>query len=176
MENQFQEISAHSLLSLFETTKEQRRSFIEQLVNAIENGDVSALKIHLQIKCLEDIITSLTSRDAKKNKGSIELANTYWKSLLDEGGKYGKEFELHNSKFTTKEVGIKYNYSVCNDVEYNDLMQEVQELSEKVKAREEYLKHIPAKGITTVNEETGEATTIYPPSKSSTTSISVTLK
>ena len=50
------------------------------------------------------------------------------------------------------------------------------ELDGKVKDRESMLKTVPQKGMIVTDEETGETFTVYPPSKSSTTNVSVTLK
>ncbi len=75
-----------SNLSLFETTKEQRQQFCANVIDVLSEGMADPLKIHLQVKCLEDIIKQITSNAAYKD------------FLLTEASKYGKTFEHHNLK------------------------------------------------------------------------------
>lgn len=159
------ELTTTSILALFQTTKEERQSFALDLISKIENGEADPLKIHLQLKCAEDLIKQIN-------------ANTiYKKALLDAAESYGqKSFEFHNSKVEVKEAGVKYDYSKCNDPEYVALAIQQTELDGKVKERESFLKSVPSKGLEIVNTETGETGTIYPPAKSSTTTVAITLK
>lgn len=171
------ELSTTSILSLFETTKEQRQDFISRVVMSVEAGEVDPLKIHLQIKCMEKIIEGITSTDEKKNKESAPLAKRYKKALVEAAEKYGaKEFEFMNSKIKIGETGTKYDYSQCGDPELAEWTNRANELATKIKARQELLQNTPVKGMTIVNAETGEANTVYPPSKSSSTNVIVTLK
>lgn len=173
---QTQELTTTSILSLFETTKVERQDFVIGVVEALDNGNVDPLKIHLQVKCMEDIITQLTSMDEKKNKGSIHFAKKYRDHLLTSVQAYGqKSFEFQNSKVEIKETGTKYDYSQCNDREIIELTEEQEKIAVKIKARETLLKALPLEGIERVDEN-GEVVRIYPPSKSSTTSVAITLK
>lgn len=168
------ELTTTSILALFETSKEQRQSFINDLLGRIDSGAADPLKVHLQIKCIEDIVKQLTSLDEKTNK-NIEAARRYRAHLLDAAERYGKKFELFNAEFAVKETGSKYDYSRCNDNELLDLYKQQEWLKAKIKAKEDLLKTLPAAGLTKV-DDSGEVYTIYPPSKSSTTSVTVTLK
>lgn len=160
-----QELTTTSILSLFETSKEQRQSFALSIVGALESGEVDPLKIHLQVKCMEDIIKLLNSN------------TIYKKSILEAAEKYGqKSFDFMNSKVEIKEVGVKYDYSKCGDSVYEMLEQKATSIGDDLKKREIFLKTVPPKGIPIVDELTGEMITIYPPAKSSTTSVAITLK
>lgn len=151
-----------SIVALFETTKSERQSFVLNIVDALETTD--PLKVHLQVKCMEDVIKQLN-------------ANTVYKrSILEAAEKLGKTFEINAAKFEIKETGVKYDYSQCNDDEMATLLKEQEELTAKIKAREAFLKTVPPKGMAVVMEGTGEVLTVYPPAKSSTTSVAVTLK
>lgn len=152
--------SAPSLLALFETDKQQRQSFADNVITAIKEGEADPIKIHLQLKCTEDIIKQIT--------GSEE----YKKLLLEESAKRGKSFEFNRAKFETKEVGTKYDYSVCEDVEYNKLAEQIEQLKEKIKAREKFLQNIPDAGVA----DTENGNMIYKAAKSSSTTVAVTLK
>jgi len=149
-------------LSLFETSKTERQEFAQAVINNAKEGLLNPLKLHLQVKCLEDLIKQITSHP------------NYKELTLDEAYKYGKTFEHYNAKFEIKEMGVKYDYTVCNDPVYNKLKAQLTVLEDEIKAREKYLKAIPTSGIESLFED--EVVTLYPPAKSSTTSITVNLK
>jgi len=151
-----------SNLSLFETTKEQRQQFCANVIDVLNEGLTDPLKIHLQVKCLEDIIKQLTSNEK------------YKEYLLTEASKYGKTFEHHNAKFEIKEMGVKYDFKACGDPIMNDLISQQEQLDKAIKERQTFLKGIPAQGLETLIED--EVITLYPPVKTSTTSITVNLK
>lgn len=151
------------ILSLFETNKAQRQDFISKTIEAIEEGGANPLKVHLQIKAAEDIIKGLTSNEKYRNL------------ILDEASKNGKAFELYNAKFSIKETGSKYDYAQCGDNELEQMQAQMDALSEKIKARQKFLQNIPESGLAEVNEETGDVNTLYRPTKSSTTSVTVQL-
>jgi hypothetical protein len=71
-------------------------------------------------------------------------------------------------------MGVKYDYSVCQDAVYNNLKNKLVVLEDEIKAREKFLKTIPSQGLETLIED--EVVTLYPPNKTSTTTISVNLK
>ena len=153
-----------SILSLFETDKEQRRLFIEQTVDSVVNGNVDVKKVHLQIKAMEEII-----------KG-IQDSSSYKDTLLDEALKHGKSFSYQNADWQIKEVGVSYDYTLCNDEELNALMDQNDQLTAQIKERQAFLKTLPVEGIIMVNKETGEVVKLRPPVKKSTTSVTVKLK
>lgn len=161
-------------LSLFETTKLQRSYFVNYLIQELDEGKFDPLKIHLQVKAMEDIITRLTSTDEKKNK-DFTAAIRYRQLLLDAAEKYGqKSFEFNNAKFEIKETGSTYDYDKCDDPVIDLLLSQKEDIDKQVKARQEFLKTISAKGLDIVHED--EVRTIYPPSKKSTTSVAVSFK
>jgi hypothetical protein len=148
-------------LSLFETTKAQRQDFAQSVINSLKEGHTDPLKVHLQVKCLEDIVKQLTTHPEYK-----DLA-------LEEASKHGKSFELHNAKFEIKEAGVKYDYSNCGDPVYNDLAEKLAELEKEIKDRQAFLKAVKP-GTEILVED--EIVILYPPVKTSTTSITVNLK
>lgn len=159
------ELTTTSLLALFETNKEQRQSFALQVIDAMREGQADPLKVHLQVKCMEDIIKQLNA-----NK-------LYQDEILNAASTYGqKSFEYNNSKVEIKETGVKYDFSQCGDLDLQLLYEEQAIIDAKVKAREAMLKTVPQSGMTLLVEETGEAITVYPPSKQSKTGVAITLK
>jgi len=159
------DLTTTAILALFKTNKEQRLSFAIDLMEKIASGFVNPLDVHLQIKCMEDIIKLLTENPQ------------YKKAVLEESQKYGeKSFEFHNAKVEIKEVGVKYDYSVCGDTDWELHNQAKTSAENSLKERQKFLATVPQKGLQIVNSLTGEVETIYPPVKSSTTAIAVTLK
>ena len=150
------------VLGLFDLNKEQRAELVQQTIDRISNGELNPLKAHLQVKAMEDIIEGITKDKA------------YRDMLLDEAAKYGKSFEYGNAKFATKETGVRYSYDQCNDPVLADLMEQNDNLLEQIKLRQKFLQTVPSEGIDIrVNDE---LVTVYPPAKTSTTSVTVTLK
>jgi len=92
------ELSATSILSLFDTTKAERTSFVRSVINSLKDGIADPLKVHLQLKNTEALIEEL-SKDVE-----------YKEMLQTEATKHGKKFDLHNAGFQIKETGVKYNY------------------------------------------------------------------
>lgn len=159
------EMTATSVLSLFETTKEQRMTFVMSVIDQIQAGAVDPLKVHLHVKMMEEIIKLLN-------------ANSIYKSaILEAAEKFGeKSFSFNNAKVEIKEVGVKYDFDKCGDTVYQMLDQRLEAAANDVKQREAFLKTVPAKGMIITDDQTGETFTVYPPAKSSSTSIAVTLK
>jgi hypothetical protein len=112
---------------------------------------------------LEDIVKQLTT-------------NQYYKdAVLDAAQKCDKGFSLQHAKFEVKEMGIKYDYSVCNDEMLQKLQAIADETDKQIKERQTFLKTVPDKGLEVVTTE-GEVVTIYKPNKTSTTTVVVNLK
>lgn len=159
-------LTTTSILALFQTTKEERQSFVSDVLSKIESGDVDPLKIHLQVKCTEDVMKLLTSN------------SIYREAVVAEAEKQGKKtFDFHNSKFELKEVGVKYDWSKCEDPVLTELLATQAGLECEIKARQGMLKTVnPKEGLTITDKDSGETFTVYPPAKSSTTNVAVTLK
>ena len=173
---QTENLTAQNILSLFDTNKAQRKTFCEDVIKRLEDGEAEPLKVHIYIKAMEEIINSLTNTDKAKNK-NFELAKVYKELLLAEAEKNGgKTFSFHNAEFTIKEAGQTYDFTVCQDLEFYDLACQFAILDSQIKARKEFLKNIPTGGLLVTNEATGETYKVFPPSKKSTTTVAVSLK
>jgi len=157
------ELTTNNILSLFDTNREQRASFVTQVIDSIQDGTADPLKVHLQVKAMEEIIKAITGSE------------TYKEMLLNEAAKYGKSFEHFNANFQIKETGTKYDYSQCNDSFLSQQKYKLEKLQTVIKDRENLLKNIPSEGIEMITPD-GEVETVYPPSKTSTTSVTVNLK
>lgn len=163
-----------SVLSLFDTTKEQRLNFAEQVLENIENGTAEALKVSLFFKKMQDIINVLNEKDSKKNKNA-DLAKRFTNLLLDEASKHGKQFSYNNAEFEIKEMGVKYNYSKCNDPVLKELELTVSYWNDRLKERQDFLKKLPSEPFNFVDDN-GEVHELYKPIKTSTTTLQTKLK
>lgn len=157
-----QEITTSSLVSLFDTTKEERISFVQDLVNRVTDGHLDPIKAHYSLKCMEEILKNILN---DKN---------YKDCVLTEAEKHGKKFQYKNSELQIKEAGVKYDYSHCNHHLLLQLQNQVDALNDQIKAYQDLLKKVPADGMEIVIED--EVVRVYPPAKSSTTTLTVTLK
>lgn len=100
------------------------------------------------------------------------------KAVRDEAEKYAKEggLRLFGHKIEPIEAGVKYDYSECNDPVLKRLLDKKEQLDKEIKDRQKFLQAVPYKGMSINDEETGEIDiTVYPPVKSSTSTIKLTL-
>lgn len=168
--NYEQQMTTTAVLELIDSDKSQRRFFVDDLLMRMD-GEVNPLKVHVQMKCFEEIIAMCT--DANKYP---DTAKRYKAMILDEAQKHGKTFEFHSAKIEQKEVGTSYDWTKCEDEKLNTLLEMQADLNRLVKERQEFLKTVPEGGLIITDESTGETRKVYKPSKSSTTAISVSLK
>ncbi len=152
------------LIKFNHTTKEQRSEVVKEIMNEVLNGRVNPLELHLRLKSVEEVIKALTSMPA------------YNGILLDEAQKYGKSFQYQTAKVEVKEVGVKYDFSMCGNSTLADLYCQAEAISAKIKELETYHKGLPASGIEVLDPVSRELEKHYPPAKTSTTSVAFTLK
>jgi hypothetical protein len=167
-----EELSTTSILSLLDTNKAQRESFVNDVIEKMESGAVNPLKIHCQVKSMETLIKGFT--DKKSNPLTAERYSSLVLEAAENMG--GKSFEFYNGKFQIKEAGTVYDWSKCEDTELVDLLEQQEKLKEAIKAKQDFLKTVPLSGLGITNTETGETYTVYPPSKTSTTIVSISIK
>ena len=106
-----------------------------------------------------------------------ELKNNpeYVDYLRYEVAKYGGGHTTPSgTRIELAEVGTKYDYVFCEDDILNDMTIQRLALEEQIKERQEFLKRLPSEGIDIITNY-GEVKRIYPPSKSSTSSIKCTI-
>jgi hypothetical protein len=152
------------LIKFNHTTKEERSQLVREIFDEVLNGRINPLELHLRLKSAEEVIKQLTGLEP------------YKAILLDEAQKHGKSFQYHTAKVDIRETGVKYDYSGCGNSTLEKRYKEQLLIQEAIKSIETYHKGLPASGIEVVNPYTGEVETHYPPAKTSTTSVAVTLK
>ena len=152
------------LIKFNHTTKEERSQLVREIFDEVLNGRINPLELHLRLKSAEEVIKQLTGLEP------------YKAILLDEAVKHGKSFNYQTAKIDIREVGVKYDYSGCGNSKLAALYDQQKEIEAQIKAYETYHKGLPSAGVQVVLSETGEVETHYPPVKTSTTSVAVTLK
>lgn len=148
----------------FPTTKTEQKELVSAMVAAIESGELDVLRIEATIKSMEDVI-----KDYRKNERVREI-------LLDEVAKYPKGIaEVHNATFQTKETGVKYDYSGSGHKLYNEIVEQINVLTEHKKELENEMRiHKSTYVYTDLN--TGESYEVNPPFRTASTQVVVTLK
>jgi flagellar biosynthesis component FlhA len=144
-------------------TKTEIKNCSEQLIESVlEVGNVvsvaeglSALTEFVKLIREDERFVSYLRDELAKNKGKVQTTS--------------------GAKIEVAEVGTNYDFAVCADVEQERLESEMNSISERLKARREFLKTVPAKGLIITDEDSGETYTVYPPAKTSKSSYKITL-
>jgi hypothetical protein len=152
------------LIKFNHTTKEERSQLVREIFDEVLNGRINPLELHLRLKSAEEVIKQLTGLEP------------YKAILLDECLKHGKSFNYQTAKIDIREVGVKYDYSGCGNSKLAALYNLQKDIEAEIKSFETYHKGLPAIGLSVVDTGSGELETHYPPAKTSTTSVAVTLK
>ncbi len=96
--------------------------------------------------------------------------------VRDELALEGKYTSPSGAKIEAVEAGVTYDYSSCNCPELKRLEKDFEEAKVNYEAQKAFLKHLNAKGLEMVDKETGEAYSVFPPVKKSTSTFKVSLK
>ena len=153
--------TAISTLSQLPETKQQIETFAYSLEQGLINGQIVASDLLRFQKAMEKVFE--------------KIKPTLIENALNEISQYEKNSVIKGSEFSIVEAGVKYDYSDCNDLEYNTLTIQLEALKSTLKDRETFLKAIK-QPLQMVDETSGECYTLYPPKKTSTTTLKVTFK
>ena len=159
------EIKLFSYLDNGSLSKETMQIQSRTLIQPIIDGEIDPLQAVAKIRFLSDMLAATLKDDRVKDVILNEI---------DKNG--GKEITAFGVKFTQKEMGVSYDYTVCQDPEYNRLAADMETLKAKMKEREKYLMGIPAEGIPMVDQETGDCYKIIRPLRRASLGYSVTFK
>lgn len=137
------------------------KSNIQAVANAltanVEAGSISAAEFAVKVKFLQEVLTKA-------------LKDTNY-ALCREVGE-AKDFICLGAKIEPTEVKPTYSYE--QDDKWKEIQAQIEPLEQKRKAQEELVKIATKKGITLVNEDTGEILA-QPVTKTSTSSVKITL-
>ena len=153
-----------SIVSVFPETKTEIKSFSEQLIKSVIDGNADPLRAKVQLSAMKKVIET------------VEKDSAFNTAVLNEASKYHKEElqNIHNSSIQVKETCVKYDYSECGCHEYDRLCTEIENLTARKKGFEKMLQTIP-EGFMYTDTETGEISELNKPTKTSTTSVVVTI-
>lgn len=153
---------AIAALDLFSTSQVEIDVASDQLIEAVQSGEVNPLKLRVWVKTMETIIDRV-------NKATVQ-------NQLTEAGKYpGTRFEFAGAIVERAELGTKYDYRACNDTVWEMLHSDTETAKTRLSEREAFLKALK-EPLTIVDEMTGEVVKIVPPLKTSVSGLKVTIK
>lgn len=147
------------------TTKTEQQSFITNMVEQAVNGEVDLLKVLAAFENLKAVIEGYL-KDPRVKALEIEEVRKYEREIA----------EVHNAKFEIASVGVKYDYSECGHLAYNALCAKIDEMGERKKKLEEEMKLHMNDSYVYTDKETGESYEVFPPKKSGSTSVKITIK
>jgi hypothetical protein len=147
-----------------------------RIIESVESGESNPLKVLAGLKAMESLVSTLTDKSPKTNRHA-DKAKFLNDCVMATAEHYsGKKFLAFGATFTKTEVGTKYDYTLCNDPKLAELDKAAKDAADQLKKRQEFLKMVPVEGLDILEQETGETYTVYPPSKSSTSTVSVSFK
>ncbi len=120
--------SAISQFTYLPQSKSERELFINMCIEEVLSGNRNPLELEIMLKNLEDTINAI-----RKNQ-------TFTDCVMNEVDKYPEKTFAFKGVKITKTVRRTYDFSVCGDSEYDELIEEQAAIKEKIKAREEFLK------------------------------------
>ena len=159
------EIKLFSYLDNDSLSKETMQMQSSALIQPIIDGEIDPLRAVAKIRFLSDMLAAALKDDRVKDVILNEI---------DKNG--GKEVTAFGVKFSQKEMGVSYDFSVCGDPEYDRLAKEMEALKSQMKEREKYLLGIPSEGIPMVDQETGDCYKIIRPLRRASLNYSVTFQ
>lgn len=149
--------------SLLNFCKGDLSEMASQIIESVTDGNADALDVLIMAKkgvyAFESIV------DGVKDFASIQEKN----------------YSKYDVAIREQNTGVRYYFDGCNDPEWTQLNMMMIDIKEKMKAREEYLKTLdkPIDIESFTDENTGEvidAHKLYPPVKSGSTSLILTIK
>lgn len=153
-----------ALLSQFPTSKTEQKEMVDYIVESLKTGNENPLRIEAAMANIEAVV--------KEYRGNKEVKEI----LLDEVRKYPKSIaEIYNATFQEKEVGVKYDFSGCGHVKYNDIVEQIAALTEQKKQLEAEIRAHKDMFIYT-DLETGESYEVNPPKRTASCQVVVTIK
>ena len=109
------------LLESCPIAKSDQNDLANRIIHPVLEGDVSPVEAVVKAKSLIEVLTKFVNDDRIKD------------CTLSEIEKNGKEATWNGARLTIKEVGIKYDYTDCNDPVYTELLDQKKILDKQLK-------------------------------------------
>jgi hypothetical protein len=146
-----------NLKGILDSEKHQLDTLIDVIVNEAEGYELEAYitvkKLEYVVKSLIEVLQPMAITEAEKQKGNT----------------------LYGAEVNVKDTGVRYNFSECGYLPYNSLISDKKQIETELKGMETLLKSINKK-TTIVDEQSGEILEVKPPTRTSGTSIVLTIK
>lgn len=142
---------------------------VRQLIYDTGNGLFEYVETVKFMAALNDQIFGNSSSKIEPDKEFIN----YLREQITQNGEKSIYKSQRGVKFENAETGTSYDFSKCADPILAELEAHEAEAREAVKARREFLKNVPAEGLEILQGD--ELIKIFPPSKSSKSSVKVSL-
>lgn len=154
--------SGVSFEHLLDAKKSNLSNAVKAIKEEIEDGNYDSLK---------GLILAL------KGKALFTDLESALRPLAENGylNKLEKGYSIHDAGVEQAATSTKYDYSVCNDPQWESLVSLNKANGELQKEREAFLKAIKTP-LEVVDTESGETYTIYPPNKLQKEGLKITLK
>lgn len=156
MNNALQEVIVAPSLS-----KATQSTIAEDLIAQVMTGMVDPMQAFIQIKAIAEVCEMFL-----KDAGIVE-------KTMDTVASYDGNLPALNGAKVTLTSTTRYDYASSRDPEYLELARQKEDVANKMKAREMFLKTLESE-IDVLNRETGELATIFPPVKNQSKSLRVT--
>lgn len=154
--------TAYGVMRLLPGSKREVEVFSNQLITAVQNGEVNPLQLKAFFKSMEAVIEKVDEA-TKVN-------------LLNEADRYpGDKFEAYGFEIQKGVNGVKYDYLTCGDPIYEQLDSSMKSLKTQLSEREAFLRTIK-EPLLLVDTESGEQATVKPPQKKGTPGLKFFLK
>ena len=148
--------------NLLSFTKEGLRHISMDMVNQVQDGNVSAIDALVYVKKALELFG-----EAEKNLRPLAESQYHLAK--------GEKQLVHSVEITEAETGVRYDYAACGDVIWNQLNMKLQILENQKKERESYLKTVTKCSIAG-DIDTGETWEVSPPIRSGKLGLKLSIK
>lgn len=140
-------------------------TMVDDAISQVENGEVDALTAVVNLAKM------------RKALDAVEKDTRFRDAIMNEVDKYSERIiDFGDITIEKAEVGVKYDFSACNDSVWHELHKMLESVKFDISEREKLLKNIPEEGITQLDDMTGEVVTLHRPIKTSKSWIKITSK
>jgi len=151
-----------NLVNLIDLNKQYISETVRMATLSVTEGFFDPIKALVYAKKGQELFTALEKSIRPIAEDKQRLAK-------------GEVYSIHNTEVAQRESGVKYDFSSCGDVEYEELKARHDELTKELKAREELLKKI-VKPTEMVDTNSGETYTVNPPVRSGKLGLTISIK
>lgn len=153
------ELSTESLLNL---NKSYMGKIVDSVMERVLDGRTDEVRVLVLAKKGQELYKQLEERIRPVAEEKVRLSK-------------GEIYRTFDTEIKQQETGVKYDYSKCNDPQWERLSAAAEAANKALKAREATLKTFTSP-VDVLDPETGEVTTVKPPIRSGKTGLAVSIK